>query len=137
MTLHHAFAAALATRLADASQHEAMALVPAYRLLLDLSTGPDPGTSGESPVAEAAQPAAPADAAGSSATAPLSAEADASGGSQAASADARADSSEPSQGEPESTTLFVAEVMLKALRSSRGPAAPSSPVEGDQQASIF
>lgn len=133
-TLRRAFAAALAARLADTAQHDATTLVPAYRLLLDLSTGPDAASSGEGVAATPPQPAPPTDAAGGSTSAAPGIEVGTSGGLRLAAADDAADSGMSPEGEPESAALLVAEVVLKALQSNvGGESTPSRPAGCDEQ----
>ena len=133
-TLRSAFAAALAARLSDTAQHDATTLVPANRLLLDLSTGPDAASSGEGVAASPPQPAAPSDGAGGGASAAPGIDVGTSGGLRLAAAGDAGDSGMPPKGKPESAALLVVEVVLKALQSNlKGESTPSRPAGCDEQ----
>lgn len=119
-TLRGAFAAALASRLASASQQDAVGLVPAYRLLVSLSRGAEPETAGSSADLTTAQAtsATPSDSQAITAAASEGTDASASAGSRA---DATAAGAVTSAG-TQSTACFVAELMITALQGGCSPA---------------
>lgn len=114
-TLRKAFATALARRLVSTTQQDAMSLVPAYRVLISLSTAADPATTVASADETTAQSRTVATSTPEDGTATTTQGTEASTGVNAPVSTAV---SAATPAETLSTACYVAEVMITALQEA-------------------